>query len=178
MNDRNPNLIRHVSGEASEESVSDEASDPGLWSSFGEKNVSEERFCVRVHGRIEFINSVGTRTRVMIREAVRDGLELESGVDLRKSLEVTETVEAVVDEVGVDEGDVKATESQKLCELQHGVDVAFHWTREEDNMVSTSFLFFFRHPLLCLYLLFRRLWEGIPSFFKHKSLCLSITDTG
>lgn len=44
-----------------------------------------------------------------------------------------------MDEVCVEEGDVEAMESEKLCKLQHGADMALRWTGEDGHVGISCF---------------------------------------
>lgn len=81
MNDGYSNLVCYVYGEGSEDSIGYEAIDLGLSGVLGEKNVSDVRFCVQIYVLKE-VHCALSGTRVVVREAIGEGLELERGVGL------------------------------------------------------------------------------------------------
>lgn len=81
MNDGYSNLVCYVYGEGSEDSIGYEAIDLGLSGVLGEKNVSDVRFCVQIYVLKE-VHCALSGARVVVREAIGEGLELERGVGL------------------------------------------------------------------------------------------------
>nr|GLL27976.1 transcription factor PCF7-like [Ipomoea trifida] len=73
--------------------------------------------------------------RLVLGEAVGDGLETEAGVAAAEmGAEVGVAEEAFVVVEGVDEGDVEAAEAEKLGEVEHGSYVALEWEWEEEDV--------------------------------------------
>lgn len=81
------------------------------------------------------------RPGVFLRQAVGDRLEAELWVFCEVGFVGGAIEEAVVDVVGVEEGDSDAAEAEELSELEHGVDGALERKRENEYMWrSSSFL--------------------------------------
>ena len=51
---------------------------------------------------------------MVCRKAIRDGLELEPRIAAKPGLNISVTVKAILDEIGVEERDMKASKAKKL----------------------------------------------------------------
>lgn len=118
-NDRKSEVLSDIDGEA-EDPVRNDTGHRPIWSGH---QLFEQRLGYALDV-IECGHDVVTSPRVVYWEAVRYGLESEVRVGSETSLDVGMLEEAMVDVLGVDEGDVETGQGEELGKLEHGVDMA------------------------------------------------------